>query len=115
MNVVEVHNRINDLANERGLSPYELAKRSNMALSSLYNMFQRGTMPKIDTLEKLCNGMNITLSDFFASFSKPQAGGYMSEGDTALVETNRRLSEPNQKHLLAYAQGMLKAQDNEKK
>ncbi len=36
MNVVDVHKRINDLAAERGLTPYELAKRSNMALSSLY-------------------------------------------------------------------------------
>ena len=115
MNVVDVHNRINALADERGLTPYELAKRSNMALSSLYNMYQRGTMPKIETLEKLCKGMNITLSDFFVSFSKPQAGGYMSDGDTALVETNRQLSERNQKHLLEYAKGMLKAQDNTKK
>ena len=55
MNVEEVHKRIKDLAEERGLSPYELARRSGMAQSSLYNMFERGTMPKIDTLEKICN------------------------------------------------------------
>ena len=31
MNVVDVHKRINELAEERGLSPYELAKRAGMA------------------------------------------------------------------------------------
>ena len=45
MNVEDVHKRINDLAEERGLSPYELARRAGMAQSSLYNMFERGTMP----------------------------------------------------------------------
>jgi transcriptional regulator with XRE-family HTH domain len=112
MKVVDVHNRIKGLADERGLSPYELAKRSGMALSSLYNMFERGTMPKIDTLEKLCNGMEISLSDFFMFLSKPRAGGYLSEKDMALIEINRELTERNQDHLLVYAQGMKEAQNS---
>ena len=111
MNVEDVHKRINDLAEERGLSPYELARRSGMAQSSLYNMFERGTMPKIDTLEKICNGMEITLSDFFVFVSKPRAGGYLTKRDAELIEVNHDLSERNQEHLLAYALGMKKAQN----
>ena len=115
MNVVDVHNRINNLAEEHGLSMYELAKRSGMALSSLYNMFERGTMPKLETLEKICDGMDISVSEFFVVFSKPKVGGYVTEDDLELVETNHGLSKPNQNHLLVYAKGMLEAQNNAKK
>ncbi len=110
MKAEDVHNRIRELSKERGLSSYELARRSGMALSSLYNMFERETMPKLGTLERICSGMDVTLSDFFAFLSKPRIGGYMSENDAILLEKNRELSEKNQEHLIAYAHGMLAAQ-----
>ena len=84
-----------------------------MAKSSLYNMFELGTMPKLDTLEKICNGMEITLSDFFVFVSRPRAGGYLTERDAELVEVNHGLSERNQERLLAYALGMIIAQNEE--
>ena len=115
MNVVDVHNRINELAEERGISPYELARRAGMAQSSLYNMFERGTMPKIETLDRICKGLGIDMSDFFVSWSKPRAGGYVSEADVDLLEVNHNLTEGNQKHLLAYAKGMMEAQNNKEK
>ena len=110
MNVVDVHDRIKDMASERGLTAYELARRSGLALSSLYNMFERGTMPKLDTLEKICSGMDVSLSDFFVFLSKPRTGGYLTENDIALLKANRSLSERKQEHLIAYAQGMSEAQ-----
>ncbi len=115
MNVVDVHKRINDLAEERGLTPYELAKRAGMAQSSLYNMFERGTMPKIETLDRLCKGMDIDMSDFFVIWSKPRAGGYMTEKDALLVEVNHDLTEWNQDHLLVYAKGWKTAQTKDEK
>lgn len=115
MEVVDVHNRIKNMADERGLSAYELAKRSGMALSSLYNMFERGTMPKLETLEKICNGMDVSLSDFFVFLSKPRVGGYLTETDMALLEANRKLTERNQEYLIIYAKGMYEAQHDEKK
>lgn len=109
MNVDDVHNRIKDMARERGLTSYELAKRSGLVLSSLYNMFERGTMPKLETLEKICNGLDVSLSDFFSFLSKPQTGGYLTENDIALLEANRRLPERKQENLVAYAKGMCEA------
>ena len=113
MSVEDVHNRINELAKERGISAYELARRSELAQSSLYNMFERGTMPKIETLERICKGLEIDMSDFFISWSKPRECGYVSEADVNLLEINHSLSEVNQKHLLTYAKGMMVAQNNE--
>ena len=34
--------------------------------STLANIFRRNTMPSITTLEAICNGFGITLSQFFA-------------------------------------------------
>ena len=113
MDVVDIHNRIKSLAEERGLSLYELARKSGLALSSLYNMFERGTMPKIETLEKICDGMNVSMSDFFAFHSRPNEGGYLTDNDIVLLQINRNLSERNQEHLLVYARGMMYAQNGE--
>ncbi len=110
MNVADVHNRIKDMAKERGLTAYELARRSGMAFSSLYNMFERGTMPKLETLEKICNGLDVSLSDFFVFLSKPRDGGYLTKNDIALLEANRSLPERKQENLVSYAQGMSEAQ-----
>ncbi len=114
MKVEDVHNRIRELAKERGLTSYELARRSGMALSSLYNMFERGTMPKLETLERMCGGLDVTLSDFFAFLSKPRTGSYLTENDMALLEANRSLPERKQEQLVAYAQGMSEAHNDKK-
>jgi transcriptional regulator with XRE-family HTH domain len=112
MEVENVHNRIKKLSHERKLTPYELAKRSGMPQSVIYNMFERGTMPKIDTLDKICGGLGVTMSDFFAFDSKPCTGGYLSESDVELLEVGRQLSERNREHLMAYARGMIEAQND---
>ncbi len=110
MKVVDIHKRISQMAEERGLSTYELAKRSGMAVSSLYNMFERGTMPKIETLKKICDGMGVSLSDFFAFCSKPGDGSHLTKNDILLLEINRELTQQNQEKLLIYAEGMKASQ-----
>lgn len=112
MDVMDVHNRINALCEERGYTPYELAKRSGIAQSCLYNMFYRGTMPRIETLDRICEGLDIDLSEFFLVWSKPRVGGYISEIDADLLTVSHSLTEFNQKQLLAYARGMMEAQKN---
>ena len=110
MKVVDIHKRIKQMAKDRGLSTYELAKRSGMTISSLYNMFERGTMPKIETLQKICDGMEVSLSDFFAFCSKPKAGSHLTENDILLLEINRELTKQNQEKLMIYAEGMKASQ-----
>ena len=50
---------------ERNWTMYRLAKESNLPWSTLRNMFKRNTDPSIQTLEAICRGMGITLSQFF--------------------------------------------------
>ena len=45
-------------------------KESKLPESTLSNIFHRGTIPTIATLQTICETMNITLSDFFSDEDK---------------------------------------------
>lgn len=63
---MDVHKRLQQLLNERGWTEYRLSKKCGLSESTLANIFRRNTMPSITTLEAICNGFGITLSQFFA-------------------------------------------------
>lgn len=63
---MDVHKRLRQLLNERGWTEYRLSKKCGLSESTLDNIFRRNTMPSITTLETICNGFGITLSQFFA-------------------------------------------------
>lgn len=63
---MDVHDRLRRLLNERGWTEYRLAKNSGLSGSTIANIFKRNTVPSLPTLEAICNGLGITLSQFFA-------------------------------------------------
>ena len=63
---MDVHERLRQLLNERGWTEYRLAKNSGLSESTIANIFKRNTVPSLPTLEAICNGLGITLSQFFA-------------------------------------------------
>ncbi len=63
---MNVNTRIKQLMNERGWTSYRLAKESHLSDATIGNMFRRNTIPSIATLEAICSGFGITLSQFFA-------------------------------------------------
>ena len=56
--------RINDLCFEKRMSYYALAYRSAIPKSTLKNIIN-GTNPPVSTLNKICNGFEMSLMDFF--------------------------------------------------
>ena len=103
---MDTHERLRQLLNERGWSEYKLAKRCGLSESTVANIFRRNTVPSIATLDTICSGFGITMSQFFA------------EGD--MVEITPELKElfenwvnltPEQKKA---ANQMLKAMNNSK-
>lgn len=103
---MDTHERLRQLLNERGWSEYKLAKRCGLSESTVANIFRRNTVPSIATLETICSGFGITMSQFFA------------EGD--MIEITPELKElfenwvnltPEQKEA---ANQMLKAMNNSK-
>ena len=58
--------RIRELMQERSWSEYRLAIASGLSQSTVANIFNRNTTPSVATLESICAGFGITLSQFFA-------------------------------------------------
>lgn len=63
---MDAKQRIRDLMNERGWSEYRLAIASGLSQSTVANIFNRNTTPSVSTLESICSGFDISLSQFFA-------------------------------------------------
>lgn len=63
---MDTHERLRQLLKERGWSEYRLAKSCGLSESTIANIFRRNTLPSIATLETICGGFGITLSQFFA-------------------------------------------------
>jgi transcriptional regulator with XRE-family HTH domain len=63
----EVLQKIQTLMDEREWSLYKLAQKSGIPYSSLSSLFRKDNQPTISSLEKICAGFHITLSEFFAS------------------------------------------------
>lgn len=63
---MDTHQRLRRLMEERGWTEYRLSKECGLSESTLANIFRRNTVPSISTLEAICAGFGITLSQFFA-------------------------------------------------
>lgn len=57
--------RIKSLCAARGWSYYRLAKESGIPYSTLNTTLNKANAPSLWTLKKICDGMDITLSQFF--------------------------------------------------
>lgn len=64
--VSEIKNRILFLCGQRGLTIQKLATISALPPSSVKNiLYGRSKDPKILTIKKICDGLDITLAEFF--------------------------------------------------
>ena len=63
-----VADRVRSLCSERGIRPNELANISGITPSTVYSLLDnRRRDVSIITIKKLCDGLDISLADFFAS------------------------------------------------
>lgn len=104
----EVLQRIREFLKLNHWSIYKLAKSSGVPYSSLNNCFLRNTLPTIPTLEKLCAGLNISLSDFFDYSKNPLRDASLSEEEQNLLSAYRNLSLKDRELLGAYLDGLSK-------
>ena len=77
-------------------------------------MVTRKTMPRIETLDKICGGLGISMSEFFMGDS-PRIDSFLTENEIELIEINRDLNRNNREHLLVYAKGLMEGQKKNKK
>ena len=63
--MIDVGERLKQLMDERGMNMYSLAKKSNLSWNTIKNFYSRQTKPTIVTVSMLCDGLGITLAQFF--------------------------------------------------
>ena len=88
----DILNEITRLRLERNWSEYELAKNSGLSQSTISTWYRKNQIPTIPTLNKVCHGFGITMSQFFA------------EGDDAISLT------PKQREMLDHWSSLTKKQ-----
>ena len=63
---MDVLERLSKLKQDYGWSDYKVAKEAGLSQGTVSNIYKRNTIPNILTLEAICKGFGITLSDFFS-------------------------------------------------
>ena len=69
--------RIKELMEERGWTLYRLSQESGIAITTLINLLHHSKQPALQTIEIICESMEITLAEFFTRPSEP--GGFTAE------------------------------------
>lgn len=62
---MDVIKKLNDLKRQNNLNNYRLAKICGLPQATLSNIFTRHAIPRLDTIEIICNALGITLAQFF--------------------------------------------------
>lgn len=108
-------NEIRKIMSNKGLTAYAVVKNNNKENSSaLYNAMntQEGKeCPKVETLEKICDSLGISLCRLFEFTSKEDEVAHLSEDEWKLINKYRSLPKDRADMLMAYVQAFIDAQD----
>ena len=95
---MDILSKIRVLQGERNWTDYKLAQEADLPQATLATMFQRGTPPKIDTLQSICKAFGLTLAQFFL---EDEAVEVLSEPEREMLAVFRKLSPKQQQALIA--------------
>lgn len=97
--------RINELLRLRDWTMYKLAKESDIPYSSLNSLFQKNNQPTISTLEKICAGFKISMSDFFSEDINSYTPNIdYTDEDMNLIITVHQLNKKDRQLLFSFAE-----------
>lgn len=108
MKEINVIHRIQELCAARKWTYYRLAKESDIAYSTLSTMLNKANTPSVPTLYKICNGLQITMSQFF---STEDATALLTDAQRACLASWDALDEISKSKALVYMQGLHDRQD----
>ena len=94
--------RIAAICRERGWSYYKLAKRSGIPYSTLSTMLKKTSAPSLPSIMRICDGFEISLSDFFSTDYQPS----LREDERRCLELWNALDEDGQALAEAYMKGV---------
>ena len=63
--MINTTERVFELLKEHDLSVYKLCRMSDISSSTLYTTMRRNGQLSVDTIERICDAIGITMSEFF--------------------------------------------------
>ena len=97
--------RIEQLCKRKNISRYRLSQESGIAQSSISTLLNRKRVPTIQTLEKICEGFDITLAQFFAGDEEIPD---LTADQKQLLSDWNALDEHQKELVKAYIQGIIR-------
>ena len=99
----EILARIRELCAKRNWTVYRLALESGIGQTTLSNLFKRNNIPTIPTLERICGGFGISLSQFFADGKESTP---LTDEQQELIRRYTELPPSDKALLKAYLSGL---------
>ena len=85
--------RIEQLCEQKQMSRYRLAQKSGISQSSISTLLNRQSVPTIQTLEKICKGLDMTLAQFFSEDDELPKSDRRAETPSHYLECYERAGE----------------------
>ena len=98
-----IANRIKELCDRKQMTMYALSKKTGISQSSLSNLMKRGSTPTFYTLERICDGLGITLPQFF---SDDMGKMELSSEQKKVLRTWESLTDKEKEAVEIYVRGM---------
>lgn len=98
-----ISGRIRELCDKKNMSMYALSKKTGISQSSLSNLMKRGSIPNFFTLNRICEGLGVTLSQFFADGDEKLD---LTEEQKLVLKTWEGLSDKEKKAVEIYVRGI---------
>lgn len=95
----EVAKNILFFRNKKGISRKELAERINVTVASVSHWENARNSMDMDTLHKICNVLNVSITDMFGKFATRSQESYSAE-EKNIVFKVRRLNEDGKRYIL---------------
>lgn len=104
----EIIERIKALCQARSWTSYRLAKESGITYSTLCTMLHKVNSPSIPTLIKICDGLGITLAEFF---DKDNATALLTDAEKAHLNQWNHLTDENKGIVEKYVDFLISQQE----
>ena len=95
--------RIKELCSKKQMTMYALSKKTDISQSSLSNLIKRGSTPTFYTLSRICDGLGITLAQFF---SDEVGKAELSAEQRKVLEMWETLSDKEKEAVEIYVRGI---------
>lgn len=97
LNAENIVDALIELRDKRKWTSYKVAAKSNLPASTIANVFNKRTMPQLDTFLAICRGFEITPAQLFAYNTKYDE---LTDVENEILRLWKRLSPEEQTALM---------------